>query len=170
MVKWMITPYQKLWLAALAAFIVAGSTGAFLRFGVLYGMAGLNYVNVRRTHSPPMYFAWVTPALKALMAKHRMRVPYLHWLLLGFATLLLFCIAEREGRVRGRRRMTGTVILLTITLISLTGLRPPALSDMWTLHAAAWAALGPVVVAIAVLLRPYALTIVAAPPGVARLE
>lgn len=404
----MTDSYRKLWLAALAAFVLAGSTGAFLRFGILYGMAGLNYVNVRHAHSHLMYFGWVTPALMALIATQlprltgrpntvwlprtvfatvilgvvayvpflffgyqpaavggvmlplsvvasalnvvawygfawlyrrqtkgapgspaiwfwnaavaflllstagvlglpllmitgvespllsvglthffldlfsegwivlagfgllfaafpaaaghrwarrsgelllaglpvvflltmpttllppavrwvgsvggllvaagtlglivalwphadrgwrvpllflglkaitqlglvlpavarwaelsRMRVPYLHWLLLGFATLLLFCAAERVWGVRGRRWMTAAVILLTLTLLPLTGLWPPALAGRWTLHLAAWAALGPVIVAIAVLIRPQASPRVATPAPAPRLE
>ncbi len=58
-----------LWLLALACFVLAGATGALLRFGLLYGFpAELQYVNVRHAHSHLMYFGWVTPALMALIA------------------------------------------------------------------------------------------------------
>ena len=62
--------FRKLWLAALAIFLLAALTGAFMRFGILYGMAGLNYANVRHAHSHLMYFGWVTPALMALLAAY----------------------------------------------------------------------------------------------------
>lgn len=81
----------------------------------------------------------------------RMRVPYLHWLLLGFVTLALFAAAERRWGVGGRRWMTAAVVLLTLTLMPLTGAWPPGLGGLWAIHAAAWAALGPVIVALGVL-------------------
>lgn len=83
----------------------------------------------------------------------RLRVPYLHLLLLGFTTLSLFAGAEGLWGVRGRRAMTIAVTLLIVTLLPLTGLWPPALGGLWALRAAAWAALGPVVVAVWVLFR-----------------
>ena len=58
----------RLWLAALAVFILAGATGAWMRFGLLYGFPwGLQFINVRHAHSHLMYFGWVTPALMALI-------------------------------------------------------------------------------------------------------
>ncbi len=56
------------WTAALACFVLAGLTGAFFRFGVYFGHAGLEPVNVRHAHSHLMFFGWVTPALMALIA------------------------------------------------------------------------------------------------------
>jgi hypothetical protein len=81
----------------------------------------------------------------------RLRVPYLHWLLLGFTTLVLFYAAARLWSIRGRWGMTLAVIVLSLTLLPLTGLWPPALGGLWAIHAAAWAALGPVIVAVVVL-------------------
>ena len=63
-----MTTYRNYYLMALAVFVLAGATGAFMRFGLLYGMAGLSYANVRHAHSHLMYFGWVTPALIALKA------------------------------------------------------------------------------------------------------
>jgi hypothetical protein len=94
------------------------------------------------------------PAVAQWAEVVRLRVPYLHWLLLGFATLGLFAAAEGLWGVAGRRWMTAAVTLLILTLIPLTGVWPLPLGGLWTLHAAAWAALGPVAVAIAVLLSP----------------
>lgn len=56
------------WLGALSLFILAASTGALLRFGLLSGFPwGLQYTNVRHAHSHLMYFGWVTPALMGLI-------------------------------------------------------------------------------------------------------
>jgi hypothetical protein len=56
------------WLAALGVFILAGSTGAFMRFGLILGFPfGLQYTNIRHAHSHLMYFGWVTPALMGLI-------------------------------------------------------------------------------------------------------
>jgi hypothetical protein len=59
----------KAWYIALACFVLAGASGALLRFGLLYGFpGGLQFVNVRHAHSHFMYLGWVTPALMALIA------------------------------------------------------------------------------------------------------
>jgi hypothetical protein len=61
--------YKRGWFAALGVFVLAGLTGAFMRFGLLYGFPwGLQFANVRHAHSHVMYFGWVTPALMALIA------------------------------------------------------------------------------------------------------
>lgn len=52
---------------ALMSFVLAGLTGAGLRFGLLYGFPwGLSYADVRHAHSHLMFFAWVTPAAMLL--------------------------------------------------------------------------------------------------------
>ncbi len=56
------------WDVALVCFIIAASTGALLRFSMLYGAPyGLALHNVRHAHSHLMYFGWATPALMALI-------------------------------------------------------------------------------------------------------
>lgn len=83
-----------------------------------------------------------------------LRIPYLHWLLLGFISLALILAAERiwgETAVFGRRYFTAAVLLLLLTLMPLTSLWPAFLRGRWTLYAAAWAALAPVVVALGML-------------------
>lgn len=56
------------WLTALGLFILAGSTGALMRFGMILGFPyGLMFTNVRHAHSHLMYFGWVTPALMGLI-------------------------------------------------------------------------------------------------------
>ncbi|MCP4425037.1 MAG: hypothetical protein GY803_11125 [Chloroflexi bacterium] len=58
----------RLWLASLGVFALAGATGAFMRFALLYGFPwGLQFANVRHAHSHLMYFGWVAPGLMALM-------------------------------------------------------------------------------------------------------
>jgi hypothetical protein len=60
---------RRVWLLALGAFVLAGSTGVLLRAGLLHGFpGGLQFANVRHAHSHLMYFAWATPALMLLMA------------------------------------------------------------------------------------------------------
>ncbi|MCZ2113400.1 MAG: cbb3-type cytochrome c oxidase subunit I [Anaerolineae bacterium] len=82
----------------------------------------------------------------------QLRIFYLHIITLGTVTLGLFAAAERQWLVPGRGWMTATIVLLILTLIPLTGLWPLALGGPWTRQAAAWATLGPVLVAIAVLI------------------
>ena len=61
--------YRRLWFAALVVFVLAGLTGAFMRYGLVAGFPwGLQFANVRHAHSHTMYFGWVTPALMALIA------------------------------------------------------------------------------------------------------
>lgn len=84
-----------------------------------------------------------------------LRISYLHWLLLGFVTLGLIAAAEvtwGKVAVRGRRWLTVAVIVLLLTLIPLTRLWPTVLSGRWAFVVAAWATLGPVTAAIAMLL------------------
>ena len=56
------------WGSALALFVVAGGTGAFFRFGMVYGWTGgLELEHIRHAHSHLMYFGWGTPALMVLI-------------------------------------------------------------------------------------------------------
>lgn len=57
-----------IWIGALVLFIVAGTTGAFFRFGQLCGWTGgLALANIRHAHSHLMYFGWGTPLLMGLV-------------------------------------------------------------------------------------------------------
>lgn len=85
-----------------------------------------------------------------------LRVSYLHWLLLGFLTLGLAAAATRRWAIPGRRWLNTAVILLILSLIPLTTLWPAPLRGRWTLHFAAWAALGPVLVVIGMLVAAIA--------------
>ena len=60
--------WQWVWLAALGCFVLAGSTGILLRFGMLLGFPfGWQYANVRHAHTHLMFLGWATPALMGLM-------------------------------------------------------------------------------------------------------
>jgi hypothetical protein len=96
------------------------------------------------------------PAGAAWAGSMALRIPYLHWLLLGFVTLGLAAAAEqRWGRraVPGRSWLVVTVLLLQLSLLPLTLLWPASLGNSWALPVAAWASLGPVLVATGMLLR-----------------
>ena len=55
---------RTLWCLASAAFVLAAATGAWMRFGMVYGLPfGLAFGDVRHAHSHLMFFSWVTPAL-----------------------------------------------------------------------------------------------------------
>jgi hypothetical protein len=57
------------WRWALAFFVVAAATGAWLRFGLTFGWPPLlRFSDVRHAHSHLMYFGWVTPVLFAGIA------------------------------------------------------------------------------------------------------
>jgi len=94
------------------------------------------------------------PAGAAWAGSMALRIPYLHWLLLGFVTLGVIAAAEqRWGRraVSARPWMVGAVILLELSLMPLTLLWPPSWGTAWALQIAAWASLGPVLVALVML-------------------
>jgi len=62
------SPLRWVWLAALACFLLAGATGAWYRFALLYDAgAGYRPTDIRHAHSHLMYFGWVTPLLFALI-------------------------------------------------------------------------------------------------------
>lgn len=66
----MMFPLSRLaWRGGLALFVLAGATGAWMRFSFLYGFpAGLVFQNMRHAHSHLMYFGWTTPVIMGLLA------------------------------------------------------------------------------------------------------
>lgn len=97
------------------------------------------------------------PAGATWASSMALRVSYLHWLLLGFVTLgLVAAAAQRWGNdaLPARPWLVTSVLVLQLTLIPLTRLWPAGWGGVWTLDAAAWATLGPVLAAIAMLLLP----------------
>jgi hypothetical protein len=115
----------------------------------------------------PLFFlllAAVTLAATGIPAVARwavisgVRVLYLHWLLLGFVTLGLVTAAqEKWGRtaVSGWRWMALAVVVLILSLIPLTSLWPAALRGEWTRQFAAWAALGPPLAAVIIMIKSH---------------
>jgi hypothetical protein len=83
-----------LWWASVAVFVLAAATGAWLRYGMLYGFpVGLQFVNVRHAHSHLMYFGWVTPALMTLIVaqvRPRATRPLPRLLLVAIGLSILF--------------------------------------------------------------------------------
>lgn len=143
--------------------IVAGAGGVMVALGLL--------VHVITLWPHASHFWWRVPlgflALKALAELGGsvpaimswalgagLRIPYLHVLLLGFVSLGLFAaVRDTWGQesVPGQYWMIAVVALLIASLLPLTGLWPSALAGRWTLVAAAWIAVGPVVVAIGII-------------------
>lgn len=86
---------RRLWIAALAAFILAGITGAVFRSGLAIGFTtGLDLENIRHAHSHLMMFSWVTPVLFLLIGRSVARTPEEHtrfrrtaWWALGLGIL-----------------------------------------------------------------------------------
>jgi len=94
------------------------------------------------------------PAVAAWAENNGLRIPYLHWLLLGFVTLgLVEAAAQTWGKAAapGRRWLAFTVIAAQASLLPLTGLWPPTLAGRWELIVAAWAAILPVSVVVVML-------------------
>lgn len=93
--------------------------------------------------SIPMVATWAEGA--------GLRIPYLHWLLLGFVSIgLVVAAGEVWGWrfVRGWRWYVAGILLLQVSLIPLTGLWPAAWVGRWSLALAAWATLAPIAGAI----------------------
>lgn len=146
------------WLGALGGLLVAAGLLGHLR--VLWPLAGQKW-------RVPFFFLALTavmllatliPSIARWATIAGLRIPYLHWLLLGFVTLGLVCAAQErwgEAAVPGRRWMTLAVILLIISLMPLTSLWPPFLRGTWTRHLNAWASLGPAVAGLAILITVW---------------
>jgi hypothetical protein len=153
-----VVPPPLRWLGALGGLLVAtGLLGhivvlwplSLARFKVPLFFLGLTAVTLLATLSPAAA-RWATIA--------GLRIPYLHWLLLGFVTLALLSVGQGEGNreaVPGRRWMNFAVILLLISLMPLTSLWPPFLRGVWTRHFNAWASIGPAVVGAGILITVW---------------
>lgn len=85
-----------------------------------------------------------------------LRVLYLHTMLLGFVSLGLVGVASATvGREAAARTVWfyGAVVLLLTSLFPLTSFWPGAWQGRWTFVAAAWIAAGPVLSAVALMVR-----------------
>ena len=123
--------------------------------GIIVGISLLAHLQVLWPRVDPL---WRVPmaflALKAIgeigvgippiarwAEDNALRVPYLHWLLLGFVTLGLIVAGEQVWRLGHRawvKAWIGAVLLLQSTLIPLTGIWPSAWRGLWTIQWAAW--------------------------------
>lgn len=122
-----------IWPAALVCFVVAGSTGSLLRFGILHGFpAGLQLVNVRHAHSHLMYFGWVTPALMALIVawlprltgrrlSNRFRWAMGGTILFALLAYLSFIQYGYQPAPLGGRRLPISVLMATLNMLAWYG-------------------------------------------------
>lgn len=150
-----VVPPGLRWLGAFGGLLVAA--GLFGHIVVLWPLAG-------RKWKVPLFFLALTavtllatliPSAARWATIAGLRIPYLHWLLLGFVTLGLVSAAQEkwgEEAIHGRRWMALAVILLIISLMPLTSLWPPFLRGVWTRHFNAWASLGPALVGAGMLI------------------
>ncbi len=150
-----VVPPGLRWLGAFGGLLVAA--GLLGHIVVLWPLSG-------RKWKVPLFFLGLTavtllatliPSAARWATIAGLRIPYLHWLLLGFVTLGLVSAAQEkwgEEAIPGRRWMTLAVILLIISLMPLTSLWPPFLRGIWTRHFNAWASLGPALVGAGMLI------------------
>ena len=151
---------------------VSGLGGLLAAAGVLLYLRQLRHQR-RLRRGDGWSPAWALPlallAVKALMQagasltplalwgeRLGLRVFYLHVFLLGSVTLALFAAAGDvwgEGFASGRRPLSIAILLLLASLLPLTGLWPSALAGPWAVRAAAWIALLPAAVVLALLAR-----------------
>ena len=141
-----------------------GSLGGLLvGLGLLGHLAAL-WQKAEARWRPALFFlalkaiatlAVTVPTIALWSDRALLRVSYLHWLLLGFITLGLVVAAQAMwGRefVRGVWVLTAVATLLILSLIPLTGIWPTAWQGRWTREFAAWASLGPTIIAGGMLL------------------
>jgi len=120
----------RIWLVALALFVLAGLTGTFLRYGQLRGLpAGLYLVNVRHAHSHLMYFGWATPALMALIAAwlprlsgqplpHRFRWPMAAAVIAAVLAYVPFLLFGYQPAEIGGSRLPLSVFAATLNVLA----------------------------------------------------
>jgi len=121
---------RRMWIWSLLALLAAGASGALLRLWMAGGFpSGIQYVNVRHAHSHLMFFAWVTPALMALIAA---RLPALtgrslpagmRWsvgitLVFGMLSFPPFFLWGYELAVIGGLRLPLSIAISTLNLLA----------------------------------------------------
>jgi hypothetical protein len=118
------------WFGALACFLIAGTTGALMRYWLWLGFPpSVNLVNVQHAHSHLMYFAWVTPALMALIAarlpartgrpvSRGMWAAVLATLVLGLLSYPLFFLWGYDLAEIGGRRLPAAVIFASLNMVA----------------------------------------------------
>lgn len=153
-----VVPSLVRWVGALGGLLVAA--GILGHTAVLWSVAGLSW------RWPLVFLALTAVAILVTLIPgaaqwatiNGLRVPFLHWQLLGFVSLGLVTAAQQQwGReaIPGRRWMTAAVLLLIASLLPLAGLWPASLRGEWTRFFAAWAATGPAIVGLGMLLAAW---------------
>ena len=116
------------------------------------------------------------PGAAAWLAQPAFRVLFLHAFLLGAVSFMLIAAmraALGPGAFRGAAWFALAVGVMVAALVPLTPLWPRALAGAWVLRAAAYTSLGPILVALAALVRldlryagtAHPLPSAAGPPG-----
>jgi hypothetical protein len=129
--------------------LLAGVGGVLVALGLLGHLRVLWPQQLDRAWLVPLIFLAVkavaelgmsVPLVAMWAEQSRLRVSYLHWLLLGFVTLGLVAAAKDAWGtmlVPGWRWLTAAVLFLLATLIPLTSLWPAAWSGRWAARLAA---------------------------------
>lgn len=102
------------------------------------------------------FFVVSIPDGAAWSLRMGLRISYLHWLLLGGVSMGVVAAvhhywSEHEGG--GWRLLHLTIIILILSLVPLSGLWPASWKGRWIFELAAWAAFGPVLAAIYMLVK-----------------
>ena len=141
-----VTGLARTWWAALACFVIAGTTGALYRFGLVLGLPwGLDLSNVRHAHSHLMYFSWVTPALMALIAarlpavlpqgwavnERRFRGPILGALGLGLAAYPFFFLYGYQPVALGSTQLPLAAVVGSLNTFAWYGFIGVYLKTTW---------------------------------------
>lgn len=119
------TRYSRVFVASMWCFLLAAAAGIALRFfwaGAL-PLGGVDPSNLRRAHSHLMLFAWVTPALAALIAAFApwsRRVGFALWamLVLGLLSFPSFLIWGYGVARIGDARIPISIIVSTLSMVA----------------------------------------------------
>ena len=144
--------------------LIAGLGGAAVAIGLGFHIYHLWSVTPKTWRVPLLFLALkaatnllvTIPPIATWAERALLRVSYLHWVLLGFVTLSLVAIAAHAWGKRAVPHvgwLTAVIILLILSLVPLTSLWPPSLHGVWTRHFAAWASIGPVIIAITLFIK-----------------
>lgn len=138
--------------------IIASLGGLLLTAGVLLsisalwpavpaGLAGWRVPLALLTLKTLVGLGMLLPVTARWAQQNSLRILYLHLLLLGFITLVLFvAVRESWGRqaVPGQHWLVLAILALLLSLVPLTGLWPTAWQGLWALQLAAWVSIFPV--------------------------
>jgi hypothetical protein len=140
--------------------LISGFGGILVGSGLLPLIAAL-WPGARRYHTAiwtlplslltlkaPAQIAISIPSIATWAESMNLRILYLHTLLLGVATLGLLAAAQytwTADQTRGWRWVAGSIVLLLLTLLPLTGLWPGTWRGPWVFYSAVLGAALPVI-------------------------